>query len=198
MAIPDEEGKIMSLEGLVASGGDCLKHTTKIEILPCHSNVMDGSFRRYISSETNMSDFRASVLPTPHVTASLFNLLLRLLLRRIPSNQLSVFWWVQGLVSSRCTILRSIGSWSDTKFSTSITKTSWIKPSRLHYLRKGLLKDESCSSQLRSPQDLAERALIFECYDPKSSIPRIRPWFMPVHRNSELASIKSDANRYCR
>ena len=113
LAISNEEGTLMSLEGLIASRGDSLRHTIAIEVLPCHSNVADGSFRRIVADELSS---RASALPTPQLTASHFNLLLRMLLRKIPSNQLSVFWLVQGLISLYLiSIHHPLSSWSGTK-----------------------------------------------------------------------------------
>ena len=77
------------LENLVISQGKGIKYTTKLEVLPYHSEVAEGSFRRFAGS--NHPDDRGSANPAIESATDSFNTLLRLLIRKMDRNQLHYF-----------------------------------------------------------------------------------------------------------
>ena len=86
--IPDDKLDLKKLEKLLLSRGDGLKYTTGIEVHPYRCSVTDGRPR---VARNRFGPDRAPAIPTVCPTMESFNALLRLLLQKIPSDQLVTF-----------------------------------------------------------------------------------------------------------
>lgn len=89
--IPENKSQLGFFENLVELCPEGLKYTKCLSIVPCHnrypSETVDGSVR--MPASTEQRDYRKRFEP---VVLGIFDTLLRLLLKKLPTNALRQFW----------------------------------------------------------------------------------------------------------